>query len=101
LIDTITCDLFEVFFFLNIYRFSLINIFFTSIYLTSSEQKKKKLLFFFYVFFYSIESNDDDISKMVTDELIRLQTNLNSIDNEVNNDNWFYSLDLFIINHRF
>jgi hypothetical protein len=26
---------------------------------------------------------------MVTDELIRLQTNLNSIDNEVNNDNLF------------
>jgi hypothetical protein len=37
------------------------------------------------IFFY-IEINDDDISKMATDELVRLQTNLNSMDNEVNTD---------------
>ena len=33
--------------------------------------------------FFFIESHDDDISKMATDELVRLQNNLNSINNEV------------------
>jgi hypothetical protein len=37
-----------------------------------------------YIFY--IEINDDDISKMATDELVRLQTNLNSMDIEVNTD---------------
>jgi hypothetical protein len=55
------------------------------------KRKKKEITF-------SIESNDDEISQMVTDELIRLRRNLNSVDNEVNNDDLIrliYSL-LFI-----
>ncbi len=75
--------------------------------------KKKEITFFYrklktnirlilYVFFCCcIENNDDDISKMATDELIRLQTNLNSIDNEVNKDYFLHLIDLFIINRRF
>jgi hypothetical protein len=35
-------------------------------------------------FSFTENNNDDEISKMATDELARLRTNLNSIDNEVN-----------------
>ncbi len=66
-----------------------------SIDLTSSKEKKKLLflekivnkhLINFIRFFFSLERNDGDMAKMATDELLRLRTNLNSIDNEVKNN---------------
>lgn len=37
------------------------------------------------LFYVSIENDqDDDMSKMAADELIRLQSNLTAVDNEVN-----------------
>ncbi len=51
-------------------------------------------------FLFVENNNDDEVSQMATDELVRLQTNLNTVNNEVNSNDFIRGI-LFLIIVRF